>query len=846
MFKTRISGLAIALSLLLIPSIPSLVAAADEVEEVVAIGTRREARSVGDSPAPVDIISGSDFTNQGAADLPDMIRTLVPSFNVNTQPISDAATLIRPANLRGLPPDNMLVLVNGKRRHRGAVISFLGSGISDGAQGPDISAIPSIALKQVEVLRDGAAAQYGSDAIAGIMNFVYKDNAEGTQIEIRSGEYADGDGDMYRIAANVGMPFTANGFANFSVELQESDATSRSVQRGDAQALYDGGNAAIWNYPNPAQVWGSPDVSDDVKLVANIGLELDTNKEFYLFGNYAERKVLGGFFFRNPTNRGGIFSTDGGTTRMVLDVAEATAGADRTCPVVPVPASGAGSASDSALAAIIANPNCFVFNEMFPGGFTPSFGGSVSDWSIASGIKGTMDSGTMYDVSVSIGENTADYYIENTLNGSLGPDSPTSFNPGSYIQLEKNFNVDFVTPVAVEGWASDLNVAYGLEFREEQFTVVSGNKESWEIGPYFNQGAGIGSNGFGGFNPDMAGVWDRSNVAVYLDLEADLTENFLMGLAGRYEDFDTFGTTSNFKISGLYTVNDDLSLRFTTSTGFRAPTPGQGNISNISTVSGTDGVLFQKGTLAPTNPVSVAYGGKELQPEESFNVSYGIVWNATDALSITLDAYSIELEDRITQGSDVELSSTDIASLLAQGVPGAGDLTNFRFYVNDFDTTTEGVDLVATYSAEMFNGNTDLTFVWSTVETEVDKTSGLVGAARVGQLESLLPESRWNLTAVHNTGDWSLMARYNWVDEWIWWDIYADPVFSETVDDMFTLDLEVRRDLGAYTLTLGAQNVTDEVPDNPASTLCCGMKYPEGSPLGFNGAFYYFKVGMDF
>ena len=846
MFKTRISGLAIALSLLLIPSIPSLVAAADEVEEVVAIGTRREARSVGDSPAPVDIISGSDFTNQGAADLPDMIRTLVPSFNVNTQPISDAATLIRPANLRGLPPDNMLVLVNGKRRHRGAVISFLGSGISDGAQGPDISAIPSIALKQVEVLRDGAAAQYGSDAIAGIMNFVYKDNAEGTQIEIRSGEYADGDGDMYRIAANVGMPFTANGFANVSIELQESDATSRSVQRGDAQALYDGGNAAIWNYPNPAQVWGSPDVSDDVKLVANIGLELDTNKEFYLFGNYAERKVLGGFFFRNPTNRGGIFSTDGGDTRMVLDVAEATAGAARTCPVVPVPASGAGSASDSALAAIIANPNCFVFNEMFPGGFTPSFGGSVSDWSIASGIKGTMDSGTMYDVSVSIGENTADYYIENTLNGSLGPDSPTSFNPGSYIQLEKNFNVDFVTPVAVEGWASDLNVAYGLEFREEQFTVVSGNKESWEIGPYFNQGAGIGSNGFGGFNPDMAGVWDRSNVAVYLDLEADLTENFLMGLAGRYEDFDTFGTTSNFKISGLYTVNDDLSLRFTTSTGFRAPTPGQGNISNISTVSGTDGVLFQKGTLAPTNPVSVAYGGKELQPEESFNVSYGIVWNATDALSITLDAYSIELEDRITQGSDVELSSTDIASLLAQGVPGAGDLTNFRFYVNDFDTTTEGVDLVATYSAEMFNGNTDLTFVWSTVETEVDKTSGLVGAARVGQIESLLPESRWNLTAVHNTGDWSLMARYNWVDEWIWWDIYADPVFSETVDDMFTLDLEVRRDLGAYTLTLGAQNVTDEVPDNPASTLCCGMKYPEGSPLGFNGAFYYFKVGMDF
>ncbi len=260
----------------------------------------------------------------------------------------------------------------------------------------------------------------------------------------------------------------------------------------------------------------------------------------------------------------------------------------------------------------------------------------------------------------------------------------------------------------------------------------------------------------------MAGVWDRSNVALYLDLEGDITENFLLGLAARYEDFDTFGSTSNYKFSGLYRASDSLSLRFTTSTGFRAPTPGQGNISNISTVSGSDGVLFQKGTLAPTNPVSMAYGGKELQPEESTNYSYGLVWDATDSLSITLDAYSIELEDRITQGDDVQLTAADIANLTAQGVPGAGDLTNFRFYVNDFDTTTEGVDLVATYSAEMFNGNTDFTFVWSTVETEVDKTSGLVGGARIGQLESLLPESRWNLTAVHNTGDYRILARYNW------------------------------------------------------------------------------------
>jgi len=514
MYKTRlVSGLSFALALILTPTLPSLAFGADEVEEVVAVGSRREARSVGDSPAPVDIISGSDFVNQGAADLSDMIRTMVPSFNVNTQPISDAATLIRPPNLRGLPPDDMLVLVNGKRRHRGAVISFLGGGVADGAQGVDLQAIPSIALKQVEVLRDGAAAQYGSDAIAGVMNFVYKDNAEGVQVEIRSGEFTEGDGDLWRIAANVGMPFTDSGFANFSVELQDSDATSRSVQRADAQALYDGGNRSIWNSPNPAQIWGQPSVSDDIKLVANIGLELDDSKEFYLFGNYAERKVLGGFYFRNPTNRGGIFSADGGATRLVGDIAEA-AGGVRTCPVVPVPATGAGSASDTALTAIKANPNCFVFNEVFPGGFTPSFGGSVSDWSIASGVKGNTASGTLYDVSVSVGENQADYYIENTLNGSLGPNSPTSFNPGSYVQLEKNFNADFSKGFPVANFASDLNVAWGLEFREEQFTVISGNEESWEIGPYFNQGAGIGSNGFGGFNPDID---DKIELKHYLD-----------------------------------------------------------------------------------------------------------------------------------------------------------------------------------------------------------------------------------------------------------------------------------------------------------------------------------------
>lgn len=302
MLKTKLNFIPLVLSLLVLPTVPNLISAADEVEEVVAIGTRRDARSVGDSPAPVDVLTGSDLKNQGATELDYMLRTLVPSFNVNTQPISDAATLIRPANLRGLPPDNMLVLVNGKRRHRGSVISFLGGGIADGAQGPDISALPSIALKKVEVLRDGAAAQYGSDAIAGILNFVLNDSSEGTRLEIRQGEYSEGDGETWRIAANVGMPFTDDGYANFSMELQETDPTARSSQRGDAASLKAAG-VPVWEHPfgnGEAQVWGSPKVKDDVKFVGNIGLELTPSSKFYLFGNYAEKNVMGGFFFRNP------------------------------------------------------------------------------------------------------------------------------------------------------------------------------------------------------------------------------------------------------------------------------------------------------------------------------------------------------------------------------------------------------------------------------------------------------------------------------------------------------------------------------------------------------------------
>ena len=843
MFRTKIGSLAISFSLLTLPVIPSFIAAADEIEEVVAVGSRRDARSVGDSPAPVDVISGSDIKNQGGVDMDYMIRTLVPSFNVNTQPISDAATLIRPANLRGLPPDNMLVLVNGKRRHRGSVISFLGGGIADGAQGPDISAIPSIALKKVEVLRDGAAAQYGSDAIAGILNFVLNDDSEGARLEIRNGEYSEGDGDTWRIAANLGMPFTENGYANLSMEIQEQDPTARSAQRGDAQSLIDAG-VPVWKHPfgnGEAQVWGSPQVTDDYKFTANIGLDLDDSKKFYLFSNYAEKNVLGGFFFRNPNNRTGVYD-DGSDIRLIADAGQA-AGGDRTC-ASDVDAT-AGNLVGTALDAYLSDDNCFVFNELFPGGFTPSFGGDVTDWSIASGASGTMDSGTSYDISVHVGENRSDFFIMNTVNPSLGPQSPTQFNPGSYIQLEKNFNADFVRTVPMDSF--DLNFAYGFEWREEQFEIVNGDVASFTTGPYFNQGFGIGSNGFAGFTPDIAGVWDQQNYAVYLDFEGDVTENLLLGLATRYEDFDTFGDTTNLKLSALYRITEDLKFRTTISTGFRAPTPGQSNVSNVTTasISGT-GELVQQGTLSPTNPISATAGGKALQPEESDNLSFGIVWDVTDALNVTIDAYEIEIKDRIALTGNFSLTDSQRAALVAAKVPGASDMQTFRFFTNDFDTTTEGIDVVATYSTEMMGGVTDFTFVYNETDTEVDNSS-LISASRINALEALLPENRWNLSAVHNVGEWTILARYMHVGESEYYyglNDLGNPDIT-TLDDQQQLDLEFTRDMGTYQFTIGAENITDEYPEKDTGVTCCGAIYPEFAPLGFMGAFYYIRLGMD-
>ena len=309
--------------------------AGEAIEEIITTGTRRSQRSASHSSIPIDVITGEEFENVGSADLDEMLRTVIPSYNVDRQSISDAATLVRPATMRGLPPDNVLIMVNGKRRHRSGVIAELGGDLAEGSQGADISAIPALAIKQAEILRDGAAAQYGSDAIAGVMNFILKDASDGMTLEARTGEFMEGDGTLVHFAGNVGLPLGDDGFFNVTGTWSEQDPTSRSTQRTDAATLIAAGNTDI-RQPF-AQIWGGPEYRDNWNIFVNSGIQLNESQEIYAFGNFGRRETEGGFFFRNPNNRSGVYTNSGIRAVVDTNIAAGQTGVTSNCPALTAP-----------------------------------------------------------------------------------------------------------------------------------------------------------------------------------------------------------------------------------------------------------------------------------------------------------------------------------------------------------------------------------------------------------------------------------------------------------------------------------------------------------------------------
>lgn len=914
----RVLPTAIALGLLVPAGFAPLALAqqADEmVEEIVTIGSRRPQRSDTDSSVPVDVISGDEFVNMGFADMDDMLKTAIPSYNVARNEISDAATIVRPANLRGLPPDNVLILVNGKRRHRSGVIAELGGSLSSGSQGADISAIPSMAIKQVEVLRDGAAALYGSDAIAGVIGFQLNDSAEGMSLEVRTGESGEGDGGLTQVQGNIGLPLGDDGFLNITGSWMEQDPTSRSVQRTDAINLLTNGNAAQKaSVASPyAQVWGAPEQIDNYNIFVNSGIEVSDSLEVYAFGNYGSRETLGGFYFRNPNSRGGVYTN--GSTRAVVDtnIRNRATGVTSNCPALTSPGSGGNGvplnqAAVAADALAMANlpSNCFVMNQPTPGGYTPQFGAQLKDASIVIGGRGDITPNLSYDISGSYGRNAVSFLLNNSWNPSNGPDGfvngelQRNFDIGQNVQSETNFNIDMNYTMPVDGLASDLNIAFGGEWRDERFETIVGEKNSWVAGRFAFQNVdgsntysdgvtplpnlSIGAHGFAGFSPEQSGYWGRSNYAVYTDFEADITDSFTAGLAVRYEDFESFGDTTNFKVSGRYRLTDALAVRASYNTGFRAPTPGQENVTKLSTIT-VDGELQQRGQIPPTNPIAGALGAQALKPEDSKNYSLGMVWDVTGDINVTVDYFNIEIKDRIAATGTIDISSRSAiagvgcpAALAAgrnlalclqeAGVPGAADLSSVSFYTNDFSTTTQGVDLVATWNLDFGDmGNGTLNAAWNWTETEVDNAGQEVNRNRVVGLENQNPQNRGVFTYNHFLNDFRFLARLRTYDDWIDSGWSGDTTsrgpngLGYTINCGFNtdncysgesvVDLEAAYTWNSnYTFVVGANNAFDQDAainqNNLDGTIGSGGLYAGSTPWGTEGAFYYARVRVDF
>ena len=738
------------------------------VEEVVSIGTRGKPRSVSSSPVPVDVLSAEDISKTGTDDLLMQLQGSIPSLNVHLQPISDAASMIRPANLRGLSADSTLITTNGKRRHHASVIAFQGGGVNDGSQGADISVIPAIALKRVEVLRDGASAQYGSDAIAGVINFVLDDISEGGSLSYKMGEYTEGDGATSTIAGKFGMPLGQDGFVTTSFQIRQADDTSRSLQRPDAAALIAAGNTAV---ANPAQIWGAPKIDDDVTFFMNAGVTNSDGSESYMFGNYSERDVDGGFYYRNPDGRSGVFTI--GDYRAVGNV-------DGTC-AYGTGASGQVDPSNYVTRdAIMADPSCFLMNEIAPGGYTPRFVGTITDTSFTTGRRGEITdgflSGYSFDVSGSVGRNEADFGLNNTVNPSMGPDTPRNFTTGSYIELEKTFNFD------LQRQYDSLSVAYGAEWREETFEVISGEEASWKAGKYALQGFNVGSHGFAGFSPDSQGSFTRRSYGLYVDLENQVSDELLLGGAFRYEDYSSFGDTNDFKLKAMYELNENVSLRASTSTGFRAPTQGQVNVVNTQTTL-VDGQLTQAQTLP-----GFKLGAGQLKPEEATNSSFGVVYNK-DGLSLTADFFNIEVEDRVALTSNAAPTAAQVIAMGVAGIPNPELIGQVNYFTNDFDTETSGYDLVAAYSMDLMGADSNISAAWNHTETEVTNSGAVTGASKVKRLEEGLPEDRMTLTLDQTWNDKvSTFVRANMYGEY--YAVHAD-WFGTTSDAEWTVDASV-------------------------------------------------------
>ena len=818
------------------------------LDDVIVTGTRVQGRSPIESVSPVDVFNATDLDRQASFDFTDQLRNIAPSFNTQRFPIADGTAFIRPANLRNLPPDQTLVLINGKRRHRSALVNLqvepFGT-VNQGSQAVDFGLIPSAAIQRVEVLRDGASAQYGSDAIAGVINILLNDNPEGVSVASQYGSTFEGDGDKFLASVNLGLPLTDDGFFNATAEFTTTDFTSRGSPRVDAAAVGDFVGVDQVPFGGLGQRWGDPN-SEGVKLFFNGEFAASDSVRVYGFGSYADQDFDSSFFFRTPVGVPGVAPR--GTLLVDSDGDGLADPVDQS--IVDEILRRGLNPNDF----ITADPNiffCFLaMNEIytrFPGGYTPTFAAATKDFEGVIGTKGETDFGLRWDLSGRVGENRITYLLENSINPSLGINSPLSFRPGTLEQREQGVNADFALPVASTLFASPVNIAFGAEWRRETYVIGIGDPASFESGPTAPL-FGVGSDGFQGDGPESAGTFGRDSYAGYLDVEFDPFDKLTLALAGRLEDSSAFDTQFDWKVSARFQAHENVALRGSVNTGFRAPTPGQINTLDVTTTANASGTLVPLGTFPVTSPAAQALGARPLTPEESTSFSGGIVLTPFADFSLTLDYYNIDVDDRIALANfTIAPGSPEQLALIEAGIPGAELLGSLSFFSNAFDTTVEGVDVVATQRVDWGDyGYAFLDARHSYNSQKVDRfDAGTIDAERVFDLENQLPSHR-SVFTIDYRSPWGVdvLLRANRYGGW------KDLTFGEQADfgSEWLIDLAVTYHfLERFQLTAGAQNLFDNFPDDETNGTLrfLGATRPVSSPFGFNGGEWFVRLAVD-
>jgi iron complex outermembrane receptor protein len=777
---------------------------ADEGNDIIVTGTRAAGRTRLDSVSPVDVLSAASLQRQGTTEVAAALATIAPSIDFPRPSANDATDAIRPATLRGLSPDQTLVLINGIRGHTSANLNTNGT-VGRGSAAVDLNTVPTFALDRIEVLRDGASAQYGSDAIAGVINLRLREARSGGGAQVNYGFY-DTQVDTARDSRHVtgensvtvsawqGIGFGDDGFLTLTGEYLKRQPTNR---------------ADLDTRVAPARVtgrYGDPEVEQYTGFV-NAGTSLTDNLSLYAFGGYQERDTRSAAFPRiNPAAQ----TAAAATTRRQLALAG------------------------------------------YPDGFLPLINTKTRDINSAAGLRSTLG-GFDLDLSFSYGRNTVDFRTLNSANYAYGSTTPRTFYDGEVAYDQYVAGLDVTRKFDV---FQSLNLAFGIEGRREGYKISAGERASYgypEGATDAVAGSAPGAQGFGGFDPRNATKRSRRSSSVYVDVEAQVTDKLLFGIAGRAEDYSDFGSTANGKLSARYDVADWFALRGTASTGFRAPSLQQQYFTQVASVV-TNGVPVLTGTVPSTSDVGRALGGLPLEPEKSTNLSLGTVIRA-GGFDLTIDAYRIHIRDQIGLSENITgAGNPQVQAILAQTNTG---VSAARFFINGLASTTKGIDAVAHYrwrttSAGAFDftvaGNINdvkVTRVPTSTAT-LDPAPTLFARSRILTLEDGTPQQK-----VTGTIDWSLdqigaLARVTY---------YGDvnqpgttPAADVRTGDRAVTDLELR-----YSATRGAQigvgvsNLFDVYPrqTSVANNSTGVLGFPYYSPFGFNGRFLYVRAGLN-